>query len=100
VPLLAGRSADEIRAGVVLGPRKPTAQSFVEDTRKRFGEHADAILKAYHAGTDEEAVESAAALGSDMFIGYATWKWLAMHRDTGRAPVKRCRIHTAVNVTG
>ena len=89
VPLLAGWNADEIRAGVVLGPRKPTAQSFVEDTRKRFGEHADAILQSYPAGTDAEALESAAALGSDMFIGYATWKWLEMHRETGRATVYR-----------
>ena len=89
VPLLAGWNADEVRAGVVLGKQKPTAQSFTEDTRTRFGDQADAILKAYPATTDAEALESAAALASDAFIGHVTWKWIEMHADTGRAPVYR-----------
>jgi para-nitrobenzyl esterase len=89
VPLLAGWNADEIRGGVVLADPKPTMQSFVEQTRQRFGEHADAILAAYPAKTDDEALESAAALGSDMFIGYSTWKWLEMHGQTGESPVYR-----------
>ena len=89
VPLLAGWNADEMRAAVTLRPQKPTAQSFADDARKRFGGHADAILKAYPAATDAEALESAAALGSDMFIGYATWKWIEMHTATGGAPVYR-----------
>ena len=59
------------------------------DTRKRFGTHADAILKAYPAATDAEALESAAALASDLFIGHATWKWIEMHSRTGGAPVYR-----------
>ncbi len=89
VPLMAGWNADEMRAAVTLRPQKPTAQSFVEDTRKRYGVHADAILKAYPAATDDEALESAAALGSDMFIGYATWKWVEAHAASGRVPVYR-----------
>ena len=84
VPLLAGWNADEVRGGVVLAKQKPTAQSFADDARKRFGEQADAILKAYPAGTDAEALESAAALASDLFIGEATWKWIEMHSRTGR----------------
>src|SRR5262249_31015151 len=89
VPLLAGWNADEVRAGVVLGPKKPTAQSFGQETRQRFGDKADAILKSYPAGTDAEALESAAALSSDMFIGYGTWKWLETHARTGHAAVYR-----------
>jgi para-nitrobenzyl esterase len=89
VPLLAGWNADEIRAAVTLRPQKPTAQSFTEETRKRFGDSADAILKAYPASTDAEAIESAAALGSDMFIGYSTWKWIEVHLATGKSPVYR-----------
>ena len=65
VPLLAGWNADEVRGGTVLGKEKPTAQSFVDSTRKRFGDEADAILKAYPAATDAEALESAASLASD-----------------------------------
>ena len=89
VPLLAGWNADEMRAAVTLRPQKPTAQSFADDARKRFGASADAILKAYPAATDAEALESAAALGSDMFIGYATWKWIESHGASGRVPVYR-----------
>ncbi len=89
VPLLAGWNADEARAGVVLGKEKPTAQRFAEDVRKRFGADADAILEAYPASNDADALESAAALASDMFIGHATWKWIETHAKTGRAPVYR-----------
>jgi para-nitrobenzyl esterase len=89
VPLLAGWNADEVRSSVVLAKDKPTAQSFTEQTRKRFGDGADAILAAYAAGTDAEALESAAALASDMFIGHATWKWIEMHLKTGGSPVYR-----------
>ena len=89
VPLLAGWNADEIRAAVTLRPQKPTVQSFTEETRKRFGGQGDAILKAYPAGSDAEALESAAALASDMFIGYATWKWIEMQAQSGRLPVYR-----------
>ena len=89
IPLLAGWNADEVRAGVVLGKEKPNAKSFVEQTRSRFGDSADAVLKAYPHATDEEALESAAALAGDMFIGYSTWKWLEVHRQTGKAPVYR-----------
>jgi para-nitrobenzyl esterase len=50
---------------------------------------ADAILKVYPASSDAEAVESAAALAGDLFIGYSTWKWIEMHKQTGDAPVFR-----------
>jgi len=89
VPLLAGWNADEVRGGVVLAKQKPTASTFTADTRKRFGDQADAILKAYPATTDLEALESAAALASDVFIGHVTWKWIEMHSQTGGAAVYR-----------
>ncbi len=88
VPLLAGWNADEVRAGVVLGKQKPTAETFTADTKKRFGDSADAILKAYPGGTDAEALESAAALAGDLFIGFNTWRWLEAHQKSG-APVYR-----------
>jgi para-nitrobenzyl esterase len=88
VPLLAGWNADEVRAGVVLGNPRPTAKGFVEQTRTRFGPAADALLKVYPAGSDAEAVESAAALAGDLFLGYATWKWIELQQRSG-APVYR-----------
>ena len=89
VPLLAGWNADEVRAGVVLGREKVTAKSFADQAQKRFGERADGLLKVYPAATDEQAVESAAALAGDTFIGHGTWKWLEAHVATGKAPVYR-----------
>jgi para-nitrobenzyl esterase len=89
VPLLAGWNADEIREAVTLAPEKPTARSFIEQTRARFGDNAEAILRAYPATSDAEALESAASLASDLFIGYSTWKWIEMHVATGHSPVFR-----------
>jgi para-nitrobenzyl esterase len=87
VPLLAGWNADEVRAGVVLGKDTPTTASFTAQLAKQFGPHAADVQKGYPGTTDAEAVESAASLASDLFIGYSTWKWLEMQGKTGRQPV-------------
>lgn len=89
VPLLAGWNADEARAGVVLAKDKPTVSSFSAQARTRFGESADTLLKLYAANSDAEALESAAALASDLFIGYTTWKWIEMQKQTGGSTVFR-----------
>jgi para-nitrobenzyl esterase len=89
VPLLAGWNLGEGRAGVTLAKEKVTAESFTKQTHERYKEAADAVLKVYPATNDAEAVESAAALAGDMFIGYGTWKWLDVHLVTGESPVFR-----------
>jgi para-nitrobenzyl esterase len=86
VPLLAGWNEDEIRSAVTMNPVKPTPQTFADEVKKRFGAQADAILAGYPAKSDAEALESAAALTSDLFIGYATWKWVEMQAQHGKAP--------------
>ncbi len=89
VPLLAGWNADEARAGVVLARQKPTAKSFAEQLHTRFGASAESILTVYPAGSDAEALESAASLASDLFMGYPTWKWIETHTATGKSAVYR-----------
>jgi len=89
VPLLAGWNADEIRQAVTMRPEKPTVASFTADVRKRFGKLADAVLAAYPARDDAEALESAAALASDTFIGYGTWKWIETHLQSSGSAVYR-----------
>ena len=89
VPLLAGWNADEVRSSATLATTKPTMTSFAARVRTQFGANADAVLAAYPAHSDDEAVESAAALSGDQFIAYGTWKWLEAHRSTGGAPVYR-----------
>jgi para-nitrobenzyl esterase len=87
VPLLAGWNADEGKFFILFAPQKPTAQSFAEQARRRFGDHAAEFLKLYPAATDPQAVVSAEALAGDDFIAFGTWKWLDMQRKRGRAPV-------------
>jgi len=87
IPLLAGWNADEIKASVLLAPEKPTAKSFAEQARARFGDQAGEFLKLYPANTDAEALTSAEALASDDFIVFSTWKWIDMQRKTAKAPV-------------
>jgi len=87
VPLLAGWNADENKLAVLLAPQKPTAKSFADQARARFGDQAGEFLKLYPANTDEEALKSAEALAGDDFIAFSTWKWIDMQRKTASAPV-------------
>ena len=89
VPLLAGWNADEIRSSATLAKVKPTVTSFTSRVRAQFGTQADAVLAAYAARDDNDAVESAAALGNDQFISFGTWKWIETHRATSGAPAYR-----------
>jgi len=98
VPLLAGWNRDEVRAGVVLAEEPVTAEGFTKQTRERFEEGADQILKVYPASTDVEALESAASLAGDVFIGYSTWKWIETHLETGESPVYRYSFDRKVPV--
>ena len=107
VPLLAGWNADEIRAGTVLSKQKPTLASFAEQTRKRFGDRADGILKAYAATTDAgrrssrpprwRAISSSATPpgnGSRCTPGPAACRSIASP-STGRSPSRPTRRSTA-----
>jgi len=87
VPLLAGWNADEGKIQVLLNSQKPTAASFAEMAKKRFGDSAAEFLKLYPAGNDDEALVSAETLSGDDFIGYSTWKWMDLHVQTAKAPV-------------
>jgi para-nitrobenzyl esterase len=92
VPLLAGWNADEGKVFALMNPQKPTAKSFAEMARARFGNQADDFLKLYPASTDAEAVQSAQALAGDDFIAFSTWKWLDMQNKNGNAPVYQYRF--------
>jgi len=83
VPLLAGWNADEGKMNVLFNPQKPTAKSFEQQAKERFGDQAGEFLKLYPASTDQEAIVSAEALAGDDFIAYSTWKWLNLQVDTG-----------------
>jgi para-nitrobenzyl esterase len=85
VPLLAGWNGDE-GAGFANGM---TAEKWKGMAETMFKDRAAEFLTLYPGGTDEQAVDSAIAYGSDSFIAFGTWKWLEAHRKTGNSPVYR-----------
>ena len=89
VPLLAGWNADEGGFESILEKAEPNVQNYMARVHTLFGDKADALLKLYPAGTDEQAKRSAQDLAGDQFIAYSTWKWIEMHAATGKSPVFR-----------
>ncbi len=92
VPLLAGWNLDEGNQRALLENDPPTLANFQARAQARFGDQAGAFLRAYAATTDAEAKRAAKDFGGDQFTGYATWKWIELHRQTGGAPVWRYKF--------
>jgi para-nitrobenzyl esterase len=80
VPLLAGSNQDE--GTFFLEPT--TAEKFIERSRKRYGDQAEAFLKLYPAGSDEEASASQLAAFRDE-LGYVMRVWARAQSKTGRS---------------
>ena len=89
VPLMAGWNADEGTPQVLMAKVKPTPENFTKQLRTAFGADADDALKAYPAGSADEALQSAKDLSGDQFIAYSTWKWIEMQDQTVGKPVFR-----------
>ena len=90
IPLLAGWTSSEIGMAVAMNPQKPTVASFTEELKKTFGEaKAPAAARDYGATADEaRRRQAAAALASDLFIAYSTWKWIEVHAALGRPSIR------------
>jgi para-nitrobenzyl esterase len=99
VPLLAGWNRDEGGYRGFFGEAAPTLANYQARARERFGDRADAFLRAYPATTDAEAKRAAADLAGDDFIGFSTWKWLELHRQTGGSPVYRYHFEQTLPLT-
>ncbi len=96
IPLLAGWNSSELGFTITMNSQKPNTKSFPEQLKKQFGDKADAAARVYPASTDDEAMQSAADLASDLFISYSTWKWIEVHAKTGHAPVYRYQFDRVV----
>jgi len=92
VPLLAGWNLDEGGQEALLGKDAPTLANFQARAKARFGEQAAAFLQAYAATNDSEAKRAAKDFGGDQFMGFNTWKWIELHRQTGGASVWRFKF--------
>ena len=92
IPLMAGWTSSELGMAVAMRPVLPTAASFTTEVETQFGERATAAAEVYPAANDEQAMQSAADLASDLFISYSTWKWIETHAETAKVPVYRYRF--------
>jgi para-nitrobenzyl esterase len=78
VPVLTGSNRDESFGG---NPR--SAEQFIEQARKRFGDLADNYLKLYPASTDEQARESAFYSGRDE-MAFVMRNWARLVSKQGK----------------
>ena len=97
IPLLAGWTSAEMGMAVAMDPKKPTAATFPDKLKEQFKDEAEAALGVYPAASDEQALQSASDLASDLFIAYSTWKWIEVHGRTAGAPVYRYRFNRALS---
>jgi para-nitrobenzyl esterase len=82
VPLLAGSNQDE--GTFFLQPT--SAAKFIERSRMRYGDQADAFLKLYPAGSDEEANASQLAAFRDE-LAFVMRVWARAQTKTGHSKV-------------
>ena len=80
VPLLVGSNKDE--GTFFLQPT--TAEKFIERSRARYGDQADAFLKLYPAGSDEEANASQLAAFRDE-LAFVMRVWARAQTKTGHS---------------
>jgi para-nitrobenzyl esterase len=91
VPLLAGWNRDEFP----YLAKDMTAEKWKVYAAEKFGDRAEEFLKLYPGETDEQAIASATAYGSDTWIAFSTWKWIEAQRKTGESPVYRYHLELA-----
>jgi len=91
VPLLAGWNRDENSALA----KDMTVEKWKAFAAEKFGDRADEFLKLLPGDTDEQAARSSIDFGSDAFIAFGTWKWIAAHAKTGDSPVYRYHFELA-----
>ena len=89
VPLLLGWNSEEMSYRALMRGNEPTPENYASAVRELYGEDADEVLALYSASTQEEAMQAATDLAGDRFIGFSTWKWFDLHRQTGEALVYR-----------
>ncbi|MEX3956291.1 carboxylesterase/lipase family protein [Trinickia sp. EG282A] len=87
VPLLLGANSQEGHFDQVLGGATPTPENWRASIGELFRDEANEALAFYPGKDDDEVMRSGTALASDLFVGHSTWRWMDLHRRTGRAPV-------------
>ena len=90
VPCLLGNNNGEFPVVAYAGGKTPTLENLSPVIANYFGTDASTIFNLYDIHTDADLLgDKGKALGGDMFIAYATWKWADMVRQSSKAPVFR-----------
>lgn len=90
VPCLLGNNNGEIPLAAMAGKNAPTMANLAPVVAGCFGTDAGTVYNLYDIHTDADILsDRGAALGGDIFIAYATWKWADMVRKSSKAPVYR-----------
>ena len=84
-PLLLGHTSDETL--VFGGPKSLTSAEFEAQTRKQFGDQADAVLAAYPHATDAEALSASRHVRNDTQFGWNMWTWAREQSKLGKGKV-------------
>lgn len=87
VPLLLGSNSQEGFYTAMLKQQSPTPAHYRAALGRLFGKQAERALALYPGTNRAEVERSATALAGDMFIAHSTWRWMALQRHTGKAPV-------------
>jgi para-nitrobenzyl esterase len=84
VPTIIGSNSHE---GSIFTPETTTAQSFRQQTARRYGADAEAWLKLYPFANDEEARAAQAASMRDQTFGWEMRTWARLQTRTGKSKV-------------
>jgi para-nitrobenzyl esterase len=82
-PILIGSNGNE----GALFPAPTTVAAYTAQVHARYGASAGALLRAYPASNDAEALQSARDLSRDVVFGWQNWTWARLQSRTGRGRV-------------
>ena len=81
-PILVGYNSDE---GASFSPPR-TIEDYIASVKKRYGQFADKLLKAYPPGIGKVA-KTARDLTRDATFGWHTWSWARLESKIGKSKV-------------
>ena len=90
VPCLIGNNSSEMVPAYILQGKPATIENLKPIVEKAFNVSADKLLPMYGINTDADTMKLPGyQLAGDMFIAYATWKWMDVQQQTCSKPVYR-----------
>lgn len=90
VPCLIGNNSSEMVPAYILQGKPATIENLKPIVEKAFNISADKLLPMYGINTDADIMKLPGyQLAGDIFIAYATWKWMDVQQQTCSKPVYR-----------